>query len=351
MKRILVTGAGGSAANNFIDSLRITKEKFYIVGTDIKKYHLELANVDKRYILPPASSSNYIKKLKWLIKLERIEMLHAQPDPEVITIAKNQKLIPAITFLPNEKTIEISQNKFKSFQILTQKGVPAPQSFLIENEKSLRNAIAKIVKNHTFAWIRAIHGAGSRASLPVQNFAQALSWIKYWEEVKNIGFGEFMVSEMLPGKEFAFQSLWNKGDLVTSQARERLEYIFGNLTVSGQTSSPSVAKTISRKDVDDTSINAILAIDPKPHGIFSLDLKEDKLGKPRVTEINAGRFFTTINFYSHAGLNLPLIYVKLAFGEKIKKPPKYNPLPPNLYWVRMVDMGYKLVKNKKWTSH
>ena len=34
MKRILVTGAGGSPSANFIRSLRAADEEYYIVGTD-----------------------------------------------------------------------------------------------------------------------------------------------------------------------------------------------------------------------------------------------------------------------------------------------------------------------------
>ena len=37
MKRILVTGAGGSPSANFIRSLRAADEEYYIVGTDADK--------------------------------------------------------------------------------------------------------------------------------------------------------------------------------------------------------------------------------------------------------------------------------------------------------------------------
>jgi hypothetical protein len=61
-----------------------------------------------------------------------------------------------------------------------------------------------------------------------------------------------------------------------------------------------------------------------------------------VTEINAGRFFTTSNFFAAAGLNMPDMLVRCAIGER---PPRCgsSPLPPDLFWIRMVDMGYVLV--------
>ncbi|HSX35108.1 MAG TPA: hypothetical protein VLF62_05700, partial [Candidatus Saccharimonadales bacterium] len=62
-------------------------------------------------------------------------------------------------------------------------------------------------------------------------------------------------------------------------------------------------------------------------------------------------FFTTINFFAHAGLNMPAMYIELAMTGKLKeKPQQLNPLEDDLYWVRMIDMGYKLVKGGAWSS-
>ena len=76
MKRILVTGAGGSAAVNFVKSLRASPEPFYLVGSDINKFYIEISQVDKRYILPKPTEGNYIEKLNEIINKERIEMVH-----------------------------------------------------------------------------------------------------------------------------------------------------------------------------------------------------------------------------------------------------------------------------------
>jgi len=160
-----------------------------------------------------------------------------------------------------------------------------------------------------------------------------------------------MVSEFLPGAEFAWQSLWHEGRLVTSQARQRVEYFWGNHTPSGQSSSPSVAKTVNRDDVNKAGEAAVRAVAERPHGVFCVDMKENAAGDPLVTEINPGRFFTTSNFFAHAGLNMPDMYVQLGLGNALDAtPPVYNPLPENLYWVRMIDMGYRLVEDGRWSS-
>lgn len=350
MKRVLVTGAGGSASYNFIDSLRISSEKFYIVGADIKPYHLELAPVDKRYILPRADDPDYIAALNRIISKEKIDFLHAQPDPEVTVISKNRSKINAKIFLPSEKTLDTFSDKMACNDIWKESGVKVPEAYYISSEEDLKISLPKLLKNHEKSWLRAIRGAGSRASLPVKSFDQAKSWIEYWRVMKGLDYGDFMISEFLPGKEFAFQSIWNDGKLVTSQARERIEYIFGHLTPSGQSSSPSIAKTVHREDVNTMATKAILSVDPKATGVFCADMKENDQGEVCLTEVNAGRFFTTSNFFAHAGSNMPHLLIKMAIGEKLPELPQYNAVPADLYWVRMIDMGYKLVKDGDWTS-
>ncbi|MFQ5572910.1 MAG: hypothetical protein ACE5EJ_01525 [Nitrosopumilaceae archaeon] len=347
MKKILVTGSGGAAAANFVASLRSADEDFFIIGTDTNRYHLELADVDARYILPSAFEPSYLEKLNEIIIKEKVELVHPQPDPEVLFLSRNREQVKTQLFLPSKQTIEICQNKMDLVNLLKNKQVPTAESYLIDNEASLSNNVNKLLDNNEKVWLRAIKGAGSRASLPIKDPEHGKVWIDYWKSMKGVGFGQFMVSEFLSGKEFAFQSLWKDGKLVTSQARERLEYLFGYLTPSGQTSSPSIARTVHRDDVNDIATKGVLSLDENASGVFCVDLKENKEGVPCVTEINAGRFFTTSYFFSSAGSNMPFYYIKMAFGESLPKLSQYNPLEEDLYWIRGMDMGFKLVKGDK----
>ena len=66
----------------------------------------------------------------------------------------------------------------------------------------------------------------------------------------------------------------------------------------------------------------------------------DNAGHPCVTEINIGRFFTTHYFFTHAGLNMPDIYCRLAIrGEMPALQKKINPLPDGLVWIRGMDVA------------
>jgi|Deesub1362A_J573_1020465.scaffolds.fasta_scaffold00057_147 carbamoyl-phosphate synthase large subunit len=351
MKRIFVTGAGGPAGINFIKSLRLPSEKFYIAGGDVNKWHLELSDVDSRYLLPKFDDPSYIRALNEVIKLEEIEFVHPQPDVEVAAISENRERIKAKTFLPDKKTVRICQDKMHLTEILKENDIPVPNTFNLSGEAEIPKALKTLLEVYPRkAWLRAKKGAGAKASLPVKEVSHAVMWIDYWKKMHSLDYNDFMLAEYLPGREFAFQSVWKDGELIVSQARERLEYIFPHLTPSGQTSSPAVARTVNRSDVNEIATNAVLAIDNKANGVFCIDMKENSKGIPCITEINAGRFFTTSNFFSEAGVNMPYIYIKLAYDEELPSIPKYDPLPEGLYWIRLIDGGHKLVKGEKWRS-
>ncbi|QFU85455.1 hypothetical protein [Amycolatopsis sp. YIM 10] len=349
--RILITGAGGSAAYNFRDALAVSPNEYSVVGTDIKPYHLELLNVDAKYLVPPVSDPGYADAINRVIEAEKIDFVHPQPDVEVGFLAENRDRLNAPTFLPDAGAIALCHDKMAFNAHMKANGVSVPEAIKIDSQSDLKGALEELLKINPRVWLRAIRGAGSRGSLPINSYYQGDAWIDYWRGFRGLDYGDFMASEYLPGEEFAWQSLWHEGELITSQARSRIEYIFGNLTPSGQSSSPSVAKTVNRDDVNKIGEAAVRAVSAKPSGVFCVDMKENAQGVPMVTEINVGRFFTTSNFFAHAGLNMPDMYIQLGLGNQLaEKPAVYNPLPDDLYWVRMIDMGYQLVKEGEWAA-
>lgn len=356
MKRILVTGAGGPAGVNFGEALKIAPEPFYVVGTDINKYHLEWSNADKTYIVPRNSDPKYIDILNAIIEEEEIDLIHPQPDVEVKVISDNRERLNTRTFLPSKETVQICQNKFLSAKRWEEKGVLVARALELRDETLLEDLQSAFDQFGDTIWIRAKRGAGGRGSTPAKSLEIAQYWIQYWR-----GRGEnweFIAQEMLPGKNYAFQSVFKEGDPITSQARERLEYIYPYLAPSGITGTPTVAKTIHSKEVNDAAIAAVQTIDENASGVFCVDLKSNANGIPNPTEINCGRFFTTSAFFAHLGkklgnptANMPYVYVKLGLGESLKGPPSpTNVVPQDYYWIRHIDCGHHLVKEGEWSS-
>lgn len=342
MTTLLLTGAGGSAAANFLDSLRRSGSGHRVIGTDASAVRLHLSACDANVVLPRVDDDRYLAQLGSAIAAEGVELVHAQPDPEVMFIGRNRDRIPAVTFLPDQRALEIASDKSAFAAAMHAADVPVPVSIAYDDLGSVAERTDRLLADVERVWVRARRGAGSRASLPVSSGAQAAAWVAWWMAERELAASDFMGSEMLPGREFAYQSLWAGGRLVVGQARERLEYLYGHLTPSGQTSTPAVARTVAEPEIDELACAAIRALDPVPNGIYCVDIKEAATDGPKVTEVNAGRFFTTSNFFAAAGVNMPEMYVKLAMGEEVADVGT-APLPAGLYWIRMVDMGYKLV--------
>lgn len=334
MKRILVTGAGGSPSVNFTRSLRQSDEEYYIVGTDADKYYLQRAEVDARYLAPPASDPKYIDFLNHIIKKENIEFVHAQNDVEVGFLSENREKIHAKTFFPAKETVKILQDKFESFKVWEEAGLKVPKTVLINRDTDLQYLLDGFGGS---MWIRAISGAGGRGSLPVHDVKAAKNWLDFQE--KNGSWdGNFTASELLEPETVTWMSIWKDGELIVAQGRKRLYWELAKISPSGVTGATGTGLTYSDVGLDAIAEKAIRSIDSNPTGLFAVDMAYDKNGVPNPTEINIGRFFTTHQFFTDAGLNMPEIFVKLGYGEKTPVLEKIkNPLADGLVWIRGMD--------------
>lgn len=340
MKKILITGAGGPAGVNFIRSLRDADEDFYLVGTDVNRFHLQWPDVDAAYQSPACSDPGYLGFINDLIRDECIEMIHPQPDVEVRFFSEHREQVNAKLALPDRKTIDILQDKHISGQMWEKAGISQTPSMVVEGLDDLHQAAD--VLGLPF-WLRASQGAGGIGSTPVEDVEAAWHWIRYWR-LRGKDW-QFVAAQMLPGDNLAWTSLWQDGELIASQVRERLEYIYPYLAPSGITGTPVLAVTRDRSDVDQIAQRAVLAVDDKATGIFCVDLTGDSDGIPRPTEINCGRFFTTSYFFTAAGVNIPHMYIRMAYGEKLE--PVQKGLEEGLYWVRHMDCPAVLCKEEE----
>jgi len=337
VKRILITGAGGAPSTNFIRSLRASGEPFYIIGVDCNPYYLQRAQTEERFMVPYANDPTYMPILLEIIEKTRPQMIYSQPDQEIEVISKHRQMLldewGVRTFLPSDASIQLCQDKFLSTKRWAEAGLIVPDVMLIQSEADVEAAFEKYGAP---IWIRANYSpGGGRGAFRAENLREARGWLDFsdgWD-------GSFCAAECLTSRSVTWMALYNEGELVVAQGRRREYWEFANRAPSGVTGITGTGVTISDPVVDEIAPRVISAIDDEPHGIWSVDLCYDKEGVPNPTEINIGRFFTTHQFFTRAGLNLPYIFTKIAFGEE---PPtiarKVNPLTPGLAWVRGMDI-------------
>ena len=336
MKRILSTACGGPSTLSFTKSLRDADpegKKYYIVGTDCDRYNIHRAEVNAAYLCPKATDSGYISFIKHLIKKERIDFLHSQPEIEAFIIGKHRDEILSTgckLFMPSQKTIELLRDKGQSVKVWKQAGIRVPETIDIHNESDLKRAFARFGQD---IWIRETVGAAGKGSLSMPTYEMALAHIN----ARNM-WGKTVAAEHLTNDTITWQSIWHNGKLVVAQGRKRLYWAFGNRAQSGVTGLTGTGVTISDPELDKLAVKCITASDPKPHGIFSVDFTYDKDGVPNPTEINISKFFTTHHFITKAGCNMPNILVQLAFDEYKGPCNILNPCKSDMYWIRGIDV-------------
>lgn len=334
MKRILITGAGGAPSTNFVRSLRDAPEPFYLIGVDGDPYYLQRAETDERYLIPFTSDPQYMDVLLDVVAQTRPQLIYSQPDQEIAVTAAHRERLHAAgvrTFLPALATIEACQDKHRSQELWEAAGIKVPRARLLSSDADLEAACAEYGLP---IWLRATYSpGGGRGAFKAETLAQARGWLSFnapWE-------GQFQAAECLTPRSVTWMAVYHRGRLVACQSRERKYWEFANRAPSGVTGITGTGVTCSDPALHELALRCVAAIDEAPHGIFSVDLCYDADGTPNPTEINIGRFFTTHYFFTRAGLNLPYLFVQLAFDELEPAEPLVNPLTDGLAWVRGMD--------------
>jgi carbamoyl-phosphate synthase large subunit len=303
-----------------------------------------LSNAHKKYYIPYANTPEYLDKLLHILDVEEPDLIHFQNDLEIFYASQYRTAIEKTgtkIFMPPHDVIDTCVHKYKSYLKFLEAGLKVPKNIVLQNEKDLKAAFDELGDHTGTIWLRASSiGGGGKGALPTNNFEFARLWIDRFN-----GWGDFVAAEMLTPNTVTWLSIWHEGKLIVAQTRIRKGWTHGNRTLSGVTGVTKVGQTFSDPLVDEIAIKAIKAISNHPHGIFGVDMAYDKEGIPNPTEINISRFFTTVLFFTEAGLNLPIIYKDIALYNKFPELEKIiNPLPEGLLWLRGMDTQPRLVK-------
>lgn len=343
MAKILIAGAGGAPSEGVINSLLRSQKKEIIIGMGAEPTDLALSKVTKKFYIPYANSPEYKERLLYLLNREKPDLVHFQNDLEIYHASLFRDDILATgtkLYMPEHDVIDTCVHKYKSYLAFKHAGVSVPRNILISNEEDLRQAFATLGNDVGMIWLRASSiGGGGKGAIPTSDYTLAKAWIEHYK-----GWGDFIAAEMLTSNTVTWLSIWHEGELVVAQTRERRGWTHGNRSISGVTGVTKVGVTCDSDIVTETAMASIKAVSARPHGIFGVDMAYDKYGVPNPTEINISRFFTTVLFFTEAGLNMPEIFKDIAlYGEFPQLEKKINPLAVGLMWLRGMDVPPRLM--------
>jgi carbamoyl-phosphate synthase large subunit len=331
---VLVLEAGSAPGNNLIRSLRAGAASLTVIGCNTSRFFLKKSEAQRNYLLP-VSTEDFPSALRAIVRAERVDLVIPTNDGDVARLARLRGRLGCRTLLPGRKLLERCRDKYALTQFLRSRGIPAPETYAIEDPSQIRRIFRQFGTPERL-WCRVRAGSGSYGAIPVRTPEQVRGWIAFWEGMRGVPRGAFTLSEYLPGRDYCVQCLWHKGRLVLAKMAQRITYLDTG-SPSGRSSMPALAKTVHDPYVIDVCARAVRAVDPKASGVLFVDLKESAKGDPCITEINAGRFATMTNIHDLAGRhNMALTYVRLALGKKVAIPHAYD-YAEGFYLVRSVD--------------
>jgi len=312
--RVLLLGAGGNAANNVARCLWAAGH--FTVGADADPLTLRLSDCDRTVVLEtlPADGEAHLEELRMLIERHGIGFVHAQPDAEARFVAKHRRGRHGLgcpVAVPPAAIVARCQDKLACADAL---GGLAPATHSLDGGRA---AAEKALRRHGAVWLRPRRGSGSVGALPTSSAAMAEQWVAHWAARRGHGWEEWTAAEVLPGRDLSWTGVYSYGRLVLSVAKERDRLLGAQRSPAGVSSTATVQRIVRRLDLNAVCEEAVrrVAGEELPHGAMMVDAREDAGGRPRVTEINAGRFGTTVDFFQQTGPCLVDLLVEIGTGR------------------------------------
>ena len=350
MKKILITGIGGLTPRSIATIIRKNHPDYKIIGCDINKKAVGFFMndlVDKYYICPKCTSPDYFEWMNKLVKKEQIDYAFVQPEAEIVAWAdyyeKNNRY-PCPTFIGCKSLSESLRDKSIMADLL--KGT----KFIPKTIKVTQNnpRYEEVKKDIGFpCWIRATEGTGGLGSLRLDDISSYKSWLFINSEIP-----EFTVSEFLTGRHLANQMLYYNGEYIKGAALECVEYVMANTAPSHVTGNTHFGRFLNEDKINMFCDECIKYLESKlgvkAHGILSFDLKEDKNGELKVTEVNI-RHMAYTGIMSKIGFDLTEDTIRIMEDgncNNIERVPFYHYDKPYIF-LRVVDIEPIILESEK----
>ena len=323
---ILVTGACGVTPRAIARSLR-TSHAFAdatLVGADRggNWYGFYEGLYDRVYRVSQPGDPGYAELVADICERESIDVALVAPEAEVRFWSGREFPVP--TLLPPAGLVEIAISKGKLYDALRETGL-VPRYRIVSREELLERRGLDLDGGPV--WLRDYSDASSSGigSIQVTEPEQAYAWAYINPEIPS-----FMVAEHLPGRNIAATLLFQADELLKAGCYERLEYFMGHLAVSGITGNINRGRLVNderARAVAEQAVRFLGKLTGEPaHGLLTVDLREDRTGALKVTEINV-RHVAATSALAAGGANMAEAQVLATLGrlDEIGEPVPHFP--------------------------
>lgn len=140
---VLVTGAGGGVGVSIIKAAKLAGYK--IIAVDMKLLSAGLLRSDRGYLVPKATSPDYIPKLIEICRKENVDALIPGSDPELPVITSSKKQIEektdTVVVVCAREAVETGRSKYKTYRFLKKSGFPYCESALKDGASELAEKV------------------------------------------------------------------------------------------------------------------------------------------------------------------------------------------------------------------
>jgi len=285
--KILVKGAGGPAGICIIKDL---KKRHEVIAVDADFLASGLFLVKKRYVVPPAQSSESIFKILEIAKKENVEVIIPTVEEEMINFAKNSlefKKNGITVVVSNPQSIEIATNKSSTYEFFQG-----------------HDYCPKIYDYHNVKFPCVVKPSKSRGSRGffVCHLQEDLDFAIQGNKK---GFGDSVIMEYLEGTEFSVYGISDlTGNPLVSVANKRIRAV-------GES---KVAQIIDDEEILQTANEIAKKI--KLQGPWNVQIMKTEDG-PKLIEVNP-RFSGSLSLVIASGLDLVEISIKVFNNKKIE---------------------------------
>lgn len=332
----LFSGIGGPTPLGVAKSVKAAFPDVRLIGVDGSPwsaglYHSEI--FDETYQIESGTSDRYWDVMEEIIEKEKIDFAFIIPETEVIVWSERQSKgdLPCATLAPDIDLARFCFDKLKvAKELMDLELTPKTTSF----------SGGEIPKLDFPFWIRVKQGAGALGALKIDNAKDLETWMTL-----HGNRSDFMISEFLPGRNYACKMLYVNGQLLQTASAERIDYLLAAAAPSGISGMCARGRLLNRPDLVESSKIALervaKAVGVELHGMFTVDFKENTLDKPLITEINI-RPVSFNHAFTMGGVNFAETTVNAMLLDKIE-PLKTGVFEKESYFIRGVDAPLRLI--------
>ena len=350
MKTILITGIGGLTPRSIAKRIREKHPDYVLIGCDVNKKAIGFFTeglLDSYFVCPRCTSPDYFPTMEREIEERHIDYAFVQPESEIVEwgdyYEKNGRY-PCPVFM-GSKLLSVSLKDKSIMAELLRDTDFIPKTIKVTQTDPRYDDVENMIGFP--CWIRATEGTGGLGSLRLDNISSYKSWLFINSQIP-----EFTVSEFLCGRHLANQMLYYNGEYVKGAALECVEYVMASIAPSRVTGNTHFGRFLNEDRINEFCDRCVKYLEKKlnvpAHGILSFDLKEDRDGNIKVTEVNI-RHMAYTGVMASAGFDLIEDTVRIMEDggcDRVERAPFYHYDKPYVF-LRDVDVEPILLESEE----